>query len=490
MIKKNCFYLLLLFLSTCLMSCQSEESSSYKWFFQLREGGTNSSPHVVDLTNDGVKDIVIGAGGNENDATAYAVLAINGETGEELWRVPGLNQMVGSAIFQDINKDDTPDVFIGGRSAMLFAIDGKTGKVIWKFDSKNPPGNAINAIFNFYHPQFVPDQNNDGIQEILVSNGGNVMSPAHTNLGRLPGILMIVDGATGKVIAADIMPDGEETYMSPIFYQENGNDFIIFGSGGETNGGNLFQITLQQLLEEKIGNAKILLQKQEQGFIAPPVVVDITKDGVKDVIVNWHGGEVYAIDGASNQVIWHQKFEGTEANASPTPGFYNNDDTIDFFSSFQKGNYPRNLASIHWMVNGKTGAIEYQDTLGCTGFASANSFDLDEDKMDEVILTYNDFNCFNITKENIVNRLVAVDFSKNKTKSLLSEKGKNISSTTWIGDLDNDKKADLIYVIQVNHPTLLYFDGFGIGRIQLDSEISSPPTWGAYMGNDYNGVLD
>jgi len=114
------------------------------------------------------------------------------------------------------------------------------------------------------------------------------MAPPNDKLGRLPGVLMIVDGATGKVIAADIMPDGKETYMSPIFYQENGKDFIIFGSGGETFGGNLFQTTLQQLMKEKIGDAKILLQKEKNGFVAPPVVVDITKDNIKDIVVNWH----------------------------------------------------------------------------------------------------------------------------------------------------------------------------------------------------------
>jgi len=142
------------------------------------------------------------------------------------------------------------------------------------------------------------------------------------------------------------------------------------------------------------------------------------------------------------------------------------------------------------MIDGKTGAIEYQDTFGCAGFASAISFDMDEDQKDEIILTYNDYNCFSISKENIINRLVTIDFSTKKIKSLISEKGKNTSSTPWIGDLDNDNKADLLYIVQVNNQTLLYFNGFGIGRIQLESHLDKPPTWGAYMGNEYNGVLD
>lgn len=33
--------------------------------------------------------------------------------------------------------------------------------------------------FNFYNPQFIPDQNDDGKEDILVSNGGDVMAEAY-----------------------------------------------------------------------------------------------------------------------------------------------------------------------------------------------------------------------------------------------------------------------------------------------------------------------
>jgi len=48
-----------------------------------------------------------------------------------------------------------------------------TGAVIWKFDDpdKNKKWNK-RTWFNFYNPQFVPDQNGDGVEDILISNGG------------------------------------------------------------------------------------------------------------------------------------------------------------------------------------------------------------------------------------------------------------------------------------------------------------------------------
>ena len=474
--------------SILLIACQSKDKNSYVWFYQLSNAGTNSSPHVIDLTGDGIKDVIIGAGANEHETTPFSVLAIDGKNGRELWRVTGPDQAVGSAIFQDINSDQVPDVFIGGRSAMLFAIDGKSGKVIWKYSTTNLEGNATNAIFNFYHPQFIPDQNHDGIQDLLVSNGGNVYSPPDDPTGRAAGVLLIMDAVSGNIIAADTMPDGQETYMSPIYYQENNQDFILFGSGGETFGGSIYQASLQQLIQDSLESAIVLLRKEGHGFVAPPTVVDITNDGVKDFVANWHGGEVIAIDGLSKEVLWQKAFPDTEANASPIPGYFNDDDVIDFFSSFQKGTWPRNSASLHWMINGKTGEVEFLDTLGCAGFASPIAIDLNEDGQDEVLLTYNDFNCFSILKDDIVAQFVSIDFKSKSQQAIISEVGKNISSTPWAGDLDNDKKIDILFVIQANYPDLLKFNGIGIGRKELDTSLSKPPTWGAYMGNDFTGV--
>jgi len=35
-----------------------------------------------------------------------------------------------------LNGDNVEDIFMGGRSAELMAINGKTGKVLWRFNKK------------------------------------------------------------------------------------------------------------------------------------------------------------------------------------------------------------------------------------------------------------------------------------------------------------------------------------------------------------------
>ena len=64
-----------------------------------------------------------------------------------------------------------------------------------------------------------------------MANGGNHALPPWDTL-RDPGYLMVVDALTGAVLAKDTMPDGEETYCSPVVadLMQNGNLEIIYGS--------------------------------------------------------------------------------------------------------------------------------------------------------------------------------------------------------------------------------------------------------------------
>lgn len=50
------------------------------------------------------------------------------------------------------------------------------------------------------------------------------------------GRLIIVNGATGKSLGRYFeMPEGKETYMSPIMHErKDGSLYILFGHGGET----------------------------------------------------------------------------------------------------------------------------------------------------------------------------------------------------------------------------------------------------------------
>ncbi len=209
--------ILILFL---LIYISCKKNTNEDWAVTINGVTSASSPMAIDLNGDDIKDIVIGAGGDEWQETDKGIIALNGANGEVLWQAAARNQIVGSAIFEDLNNDGKQDVIIGGRSAELQALDGTNGKPMWKFFDK--PGKMSakkEGWFNFYNAQIVPDQNNDGINDILICNGGDAELPAGFKY-RPAGKIMIISGKSGKVLHMASMPDKRETYFSPLLIEE------------------------------------------------------------------------------------------------------------------------------------------------------------------------------------------------------------------------------------------------------------------------------
>ncbi len=205
----------------------------------------------------------------------------------------------------------------------------------------------------------VPDQNNDAVEELLTINGGNPLAKPDSEVDRFPGVLMLFDSKTGNVIAADTMPDGKESYMTPLCFSQPGSNevFLLFGTGGETIDGKLYLTTLKQLIAGQISSAKIIATEKGHGFIAPPTLADINKDGYIDIIAITHGSKVVAIDGKDHHLLWSRTFPGTECSNSLAPGYFTDDDIPDFFTFISKGVWPNSAGSVEVMIDGKNGNI-------------------------------------------------------------------------------------------------------------------------------------
>ena len=452
--------------------------------------GSFSSPRVTDLNGDGIGDIILGSGRQEFQACDSAIIALNGLNGEMLWNVSAQDQIFGSASLKDINNDGIKDVIINGRSAELQAIDGRNGTVIWKFDKKTRYQNKARKWFNFYNPQFIPDQNDDGHEDILITNGGDVMVEAF-DPNRPAGNLMIIDAQSGKIISLAPMPDGKETYMSVSACKNFDSDeyAIILGTGGETIGGSLFLTYVSDVLKGDISNAIPLATSQTNGFTAPPVWVDVTEDSIPDIVANAGDGRLLAFNGKGHEPIWAVTMKDTEAYSSISVGHFTEDNIPDFFVSYAQGSWPNLEWAKQFMVNGKNGKIEFTDSLGYLQLTTPVAADLNSDYRDEAILNMNFQQIDSIYRKSFYNILVAFDFKTNKLIPLTeSLPGHNITTTPWIGDIDGDNLLDIIYCHSTSEFQTYTFDGFQVNLLKTDIPIRKPIKWGAYMGSNYDGV--
>ena len=377
------------FLLSLLTSCTFEAD---QWTTTILAVGTSSSPVATDLNGDGHLDIIIGGAAREFDPVEAAVIALDGLTGEILWQVEGHNQIVGTATLGDVTGDDTDDVFIGGRSATFKAIDGRTGSVLWEYLPYDAGLDYVNdtTLLNFYTAQWIADIDGDQVDDLVTAYGGFVKA-RRGDPDRPAGYLMVLSGKTGRTISKVAMPDGKESYVSPLVHDFGAGAEVIYGTGGEDISGNLYRVALDSLLAGSLSSSRIVVRGGNKGMIAPPVLTDLTEDGVDDIIIATVDGRLVATDGRSNQELWSAGPEGDfDTYVMPAPGYFTGDDAVpDFFASFGKGAWPTTEYTLHTLVDGSTGAIVYSDTLGTFQYASPVVADFDGDGRSDVLLCIN-----------------------------------------------------------------------------------------------------
>lgn len=496
MVKKGIAYsrwLIVLAIALFFSLAAGKAQPSKGWSAEFQGIGTHSSPRAADLNLDGVKDLIVGTGKKEFEQTETGVMAVDGATGKLLWKVPARDQMYGSPALLDINQDGVPDVVIGGRAAELKAINGKTGKIIWEFF---PKGNSMaprkKGWFNFYNPQIISDQNNDGLADILVTNGGDILVPPY-DPKRPPGKLLVIDGRSGKILSQAQVPDGKETYMSVIIckiHPEDGDLTIVFGTGGETIGGNLYRTTLASVMRNDISDATLLASSKDKGFIAPPILCDLNTDGHLDLVANAVEGKILAFDGRTNHLLWENGVKNTEAYGSIGVGYFNGDNIPDMFTTFTQGVWPVLNDSKQLMLNGRTGQIEFLDSLGILQTSSPVVADFNNDGYDDGLMHINFLVVEHQIFQTYYNMLVVYDFHNQSTYQLTRDvPGINLSSTPWVGDLDEDGKMDIVYCYLTNPKKATAMDGFKMVRLPLDVGIRKGVKWGSYMGSQYDGIF-
>jgi len=458
-------------------------SQESKWRYEMDSVMVFSSPRFTDLNKDGVKDVVVGAGA-ESVPTSHGIVAINGADGSLLWKIPTKTQVYISALFQDITGDGTDDVFIGGRAASYFAINGATGEIVWEFFSGTQAESRQAGYLNFFGTQFVEDYDDDGFLDLLVTNSGDYLAgPEEKN--RPTGRLMILSAASGKILRDVRMPEPRESYYAPHVFKKGRKEMILFGTGGETVDGSLWQLPMKSFLKEKTSGAKRILQDTTKGFILNSLLADVNNDGVQDILSARMNATLTAVDGKNHKVLWEHTFDNRECYVTPALGQFTGDETPDFATIIAEGTFPQYRSFMWIIVDGSTGEISESKPAGMNQFSPAVSADVNGDGMGEIIYLEN-----KITDPKtyaIENTLKVIDFANDTSWHIgPSRTGLSMASAPGIVDLDDDGTYEIVVVTSPmgggndNHGT--------IECIRLGKDIN--PAWPGYLGKNENGTWE
>ncbi|XP_022252488.1 uncharacterized protein LOC106468446 isoform X1 [Limulus polyphemus] len=319
------------------------------WFQTFPMLTTETAVRLDDINLDGAEDIIMGFGTGA-DAFYYppvvcdvyfdgkkacggGILALNGRTGQEIWRRYTPHEIFGINCNADLDGDKIKDCIGAGRMAGLLAVSGKDGTVIWNFKDSD----AKIKTSNMYTPVYINDINSDGVPDLVQIHGGDPLKEPGSPT-RLIGRLLVISGRNGQVVQWVEVPDKKESYYSPqILTHPDGSQLVMFGTGGETHGGSLWYISLADLLNGHIEKADTIYTDKYKGIMTPPVLIDITKDGVLDIVMAMFNSSVIAFNGLTFETIWVSHFPSSESYSTPGVGYFNDDDVPDFIVNYQTG---------------------------------------------------------------------------------------------------------------------------------------------------------
>lgn len=306
----------------------------------------------TDLDGDGVEDIIVGFGVDDTieienssdipqctmsrgqmDLCEGGVLALNGATGDVMWKY-----WASFAIFSlfckfDINSDRINDCIVSGPGGLLVALDGKSGRMLWEmkeFNLQSPEEIDVNSV-DLYTVNLMRDLDSDGIPDIV---------GAHTDdrFGIREGHIRLISGKSGKIIRSIPAPFKEEIFVPvQMMSMKDGTEFLIVLTGGQNTAGGVYKIRLDALKNFQNDNDYTTIQRSSSGFLVPAILTDLTGDLIDDFVVSSFNSTIYAFNGLTNALLWTYQFPSSETVSSIVPGLYNHDNVTDFMVKYSTG---------------------------------------------------------------------------------------------------------------------------------------------------------
>nr|CAD7262575.1 unnamed protein product [Timema shepardi] len=345
------------------------------WIQTFPKLTSESAVRVSDLNQDGVLDVILGygTGADGRDVPKFVcdlyfgkqapclggVIALDGRTGGVMWKHWTTHPVYSLDCSTDLTGDGVMDCLVTGKGGVFCTLNGHDGSKLWQFSEDNTQpfnkASSVEPLMNMYSARFIHDINGDGALDILAVQ--TLDSVGKETGVTLSGRILLVSGAEGRLLQTVATPMDQESYYCPqLLVRPDGEELVVFGTGGYNSPGGLYVVPLLTL-----GNAaevKVLYQDQFKGVLSPAVLADINQDGSEDIIVATFNASVLAFDGLTFKLLWNYTFQQpSETFSPPTPAFFNEDNIPDFLVKYQTGaGYPVYYYSQVTVLDGLTGS--------------------------------------------------------------------------------------------------------------------------------------
>ncbi|XP_035736895.1 uncharacterized protein LOC118448149 isoform X1 [Vespa mandarinia] len=274
------------------------------------------------------------------------ILALDGKTGNTLWIHWTVYGIFSIDCGLDITNDKINDCIASGEDGMLYAINGQNGLSIWKISNEELSSSEDSILFHIYNAKFIPDTDRDGIGDVIVT--GTIQS----DLSRSSRIL-IVSAKKGHILYTINTPNIELFSIPQTIVHPDGENIFVLTANNQMQSGALYIASSTNFMHGKL-KLKELHHSSGKAALLPPVLADVTMDGIADIVAFMFDSTIIAYDGLTFDPIWNYTVPNSEILSSPIPGYYNDDEIPDFMVKHEvESEFPNYTMSM--IIDGQTG---------------------------------------------------------------------------------------------------------------------------------------
>lgn len=276
------------------------------------------------------------------------VLALNGKTGDTLWKHWTTRAIFSVDCSLDLTKDKIKDCIICGHGGILHAVNGHNGSIIWEIPIRELSASEEWKLSDIYDAKFIADIDGDEIGDVIAS---------HTIQSREihSSEILIISGINGNIIHSSILPNTEQLYLAPqkLIHPDGESIFVLVTSSQKQSGG-LYIIPQVDLMYGSL-NLRKLHHDTGKGTLLPPILVDVTLDGIEDIVTTMFDSTIIIYNGLTFEPVWNYTIPNSEVISIPIPGYYNDDNIPDFMVKHQiRSGFPT-YYTVATIIDGKTG---------------------------------------------------------------------------------------------------------------------------------------